>query len=106
MWTSRSTASSTARRRQDLRPPATPISCRYFKRVQAHTGDKIAVQGALKPAFALVAATGQASGLNTDLRTLVERLLEPTESITIFAPPADEADQALRASQLPAAWLA
>ncbi len=81
-------------------------SGRFFKRVLAHTGDKVDIAGALKPAFAIVSTSGQSSTLNTDLRLLVERAFEPSQSVTLFAPPADALDQALKAQQLPAAWLA
>src|SRR5262249_18974568 len=86
----------------ELRSP----SGRFIKRLTAHTGDKIPIEGTLKPAFAIVSATGVATGLNADLRLLVERALEPTQSVTVFAPPPEQADQALKAQQLPAAWLA
>src|SRR5204862_2595657 len=68
---------------------------RYVKRVQAHTGDKIAVAGTIRPAFALVSATGQAAGA-PDLRLVVERAFDPAQSVTFFAPPAAQTDQALK----------
>jgi hypothetical protein len=78
---------------------------RFFKRVQARPGDTIAIDGVVKPAFALVSSTGQAAG-GPDMRTVVERLLDPAQGVTVFAPQADQAEQALKASQLPAGWLA
>ena len=86
----------------ELRSP----SGRYFKRIQARTGEKIDIPGTLKPAFALVSTSGSAAGLNTDLRLLIERAFEPAQSVTIFAPPAEQVDQALKAQQLPPGWLA
>ena len=79
---------------------------RFFKRLAARTGDKIEIDAALKPAFALVSMSGQASGLNTDLRLTIERALEGSRSVTIFAPPAAELDQMLKSQQLTPAWLA
>jgi hypothetical protein len=79
---------------------------RYVKRVDARTGDKIEITGMPKPAFALLTATGQASELKTDLRVAIERAFESSQSVTLFAPPADQVDQALKAQQLPAGWLA
>jgi hypothetical protein len=80
-------------------------SGRYFERVDARTGQKIAVEGTLRPAFALVSASGQAS-LNTDLRATIEKQFARAQSVTLFAPGADEAAKALAADRLPADWLA
>ena len=79
---------------------------RFFKRVSVHTGDKIEIAAALKPAFALVSTSGQATGLNADLRVTIERALEASQNVTIFAPPADQLDPALKAQQLTPSWLA
>ena len=79
---------------------------RYFRRIQAHTGDKIDVAGTIKPGFALVSATAGAAVLNTDLRVVVERVFELAQNVTIFAPPSDQADQAVKAQQLPTGWFA
>lgn len=78
---------------------------RFTRRVEARAGQRIEVNGELKPAFALVSAGAQGA-LGADLRVVVERALEPLKSILVFAPPADRVDQALRASQLPNDWLA
>ena len=80
-------------------------SGRYFQRIDARTGQKIAVEGTLRPAFALVSASGQAS-LNTDLRATIEKQFARAQSVTLFAPAADEAAKALAADRLPADWLA
>ncbi len=80
-------------------------SGRFFKRVQARTGDKLTVDGVLKPAFALLSAFGGQPG-GSDLRLAVERLFDPAVSVTLFAPPGDQVDQALRANQLQPGWLA
>ncbi len=80
-------------------------SGRYFQRVDARTGQKIAVEGTLRPAFALVSASGQA-GLNTDLRLTVEKQFQSSQSVTLFAPAPDEAAKALAADKLPQDWLA
>jgi len=79
---------------------------RFFRRVTARTGDKIDIDATLKPAFALVSSSGAASGLNADVRVTIERALEASQSVTIYAPPADELDQVLKAQQLTPAWLA
>src|SRR5207249_2229730 len=77
---------------------------RYTRKVDARPGQKIDVAGALRPAFAMVSASAQGP-LNTDLRVVIERALEPVRSVYVFAPPADRVDQTLKASQLPADWL-
>jgi len=79
---------------------------RFFRRMRARTGDKIDMDATLKPAFALVSQSGQAIGLNTDLRLTIERALEASQSVTIYAPPADQLDKVLKAEQLTPAWLA
>lgn len=83
------------------------IAGRYFKRVLAHTGDNLEVSGTVKPALALVATmSAGATTINADLRVILERVLEPAQSVTLFAPPLDQVDQAIKAQQLPAGWLA
>jgi tetratricopeptide (TPR) repeat protein len=79
---------------------------RFFRRMTARTGDKVDMEATLKPAFALVSTSGQATGLNTDLRLTIERALEASQSMTIYAPPADQLDKVLKAEQLTPAWLA
>jgi hypothetical protein len=78
---------------------------RFFKRIQARTGDKLNIDGMLKPAFAVLSAFGQQPG-SADLRIAVERLFDPSNAVTLFAPPNDQVDQALRANQLQPGWLA
>ncbi len=78
---------------------------RYVKQVTAKTGDRIEVEGAVKPAFALVSSTGQPAG-GPDARLLVERALDASKGTALFAPPEAAAEQALRANQLPEGWLA
>ena len=79
---------------------------RFFRRMRARTGDKLDMDATLKPAFALVSTSGQATGLNTDLRVTIERALEASQSMTIYAPPADQLDKVLKAEQLTPTWLA
>jgi len=79
---------------------------RFFKRLTVRTGDRPDVDAVLKPAFALVSTSGQTTGLNTDLRLTVERALEASQRVTIFAPPADQLAQLLNAQQLKPEWLA
>jgi PDZ domain/PEGA domain len=80
-------------------------SGRFFKRLQARTGDKLTIDGVLKPAFALLSAFGGQPG-GADLRLAVERLFDPSSAVTLFAPPSEQVDQALRANQLQSGWLA
>ena len=83
----------------ELRAPAG----RYIRKVDARTGERLEVTGALRPAFALVASTQ--TGLNADLRGAIEKALAPLTSILVFAPPADRLDAALKTEKLPADWL-
>jgi hypothetical protein len=80
-------------------------SGRFFKRIQARTGDKLNIDGVLKPAFAVLSAFGQQPG-SADLRLAVERLFDPSTAVTLFAPPIEQVDQALRGNQMQAGWLA
>jgi hypothetical protein len=80
-------------------------SGRYFQRVDARTGAKINIEGTLRPAFALVSASGPAA-LNTDLRLTIEKQFASSQSVTLFAPPADLTAKALATEKLPADWLA
>ncbi|OFW29276.1 MAG: hypothetical protein A3H97_08920 [Acidobacteria bacterium RIFCSPLOWO2_02_FULL_65_29] len=80
-------------------------SGRHISRVDARTGQKIDIAGALRPAFALVSTSGQAA-LNADVRLTIERQLESAQSVTFFAPPADDANKALGTEKLPPDWLA
>ncbi len=78
---------------------------RFARRVDVKASQRQEVTGALKPAFAIVSGSGQGP-LNSDLKALVERALEPVKSVLVFAPPADRVQAALSGSQLPAEWLA
>lgn len=80
-------------------------SGRYFQRINARTGAKIPIEGTLRPAFALVSASG-AAALNTDLRLTIEKQFQSSQSVTLFAPAADDAAKALGAEKLPQDWLA
>jgi hypothetical protein len=79
---------------------------RYFRRVSATPGAEIMIDGTVKPAFALLTVSGQAETVGADLRVLVERAFEASQAITLYAPPAAEAEQAVKAQQLPSGWLA
>ena len=80
-------------------------SGRYIQRIDARTGQKITVEGTLRPAFALVSASGPAA-LNTDLRMTIEKQFQSSQSVTMFAPSAESAAKALAADKLPQDWLA
>jgi tetratricopeptide (TPR) repeat protein len=80
-------------------------SGRYFQRIDARTGAKINVSGTLRPAFALVSASGPAA-LNTDLRMTIEKQLQSAQSVTLFAPSTEETAKALAAEKLPQDWMA
>lgn len=78
---------------------------RFSRRFEAKAGQPVQIAGSLRPAFALVSASSTGP-LSTDLRSVIERAMEPVQSVLLFAPPADRLDQTLRASQLPPDWLA
>ena len=80
-------------------------SGRYFRRIDARTGAKIPIEGTLRPAFALVSASGTAA-LNTDLRLTIEKQFQTSQTVTLFAPSAEDSAKALGAEKLPQDWLA
>jgi hypothetical protein len=76
---------------------------RDLKRGQARPGDKISLDGKIKPALALL-STGDAAG-GVDPRSASEAAVAPAPALMLFAPPADQTEQALKASQVQAGWL-
>ena len=77
---------------------------RDVKRVDARAGGNIVFEGVIKPTFAIVSASGAA--LPQDVRMLVERAMGASQTVRMLAPPADQADKALKANQLSSDWLA
>jgi tetratricopeptide (TPR) repeat protein len=75
------------------------------RRVTVRAGTDLEVEATLKPAFAIVSASG-ASLPAQDLRIIVERAFAASRSVSLVAPAAADAEQALAASQLAADWLA
>ena len=79
----------------------------YSRRVPLRAGSDLSVEAILKPAFALISASGGAAGApQQDVRLIVERAFAASQTVTLFAPPADDADKVLKANQLSADWLA
>jgi hypothetical protein len=80
---------------------------RYVERLSARTGDKITVQGIVRPAIALLAVNGLPEGYRgPDARLGIEAALVGSRTVTIFAPPIDKVRQALNAESLSPGWLA
>ena len=80
---------------------------RYVERLNARAGDKLNVQGVLKPAVALLAVTGLPKEYRgPDLRLELERRFVAAKSMTIFGPAPEKVQQALNAERLAAGWLA
>ena len=78
---------------------------RDIRRVEARPGATITFDGVIKPTFAIVSASG-AANMPQDVRVLVERALANSQTIRFLAPPADQADTALKANRLTNDWLA
>ena len=76
------------------------------RRVTVRAGNDLTVAGVLKPTFAIVSASGAPAGSSQDYRVIVQRAFAGSRSVTLTAPPAEAADKALKANQLPADWLA
>ena len=79
---------------------------RDSRRVEARAGESITFEGVLKPAFAIVSASGEGANLDLDARLILERTLGGAQTMRLLAPPADQTDKLLKANQLPASWLA
>lgn len=75
------------------------------RRITVRAGEDVAVAATLKPAFAIVSASGAAMPAQ-DVRIIVERAFASARSVSLVAPPLAEATQALGESQLAADWLA
>jgi hypothetical protein len=79
---------------------------RDAKRITARTGGEISIDGVLKPAFVVVSSSGAPANLPQDMRIIIERAFASSQTVALMAPPADEADKALKANQLSPDWLA
>jgi tetratricopeptide (TPR) repeat protein len=81
---------------------------RFVRRIEVKAGDRLTIDGRLKPAFALLpsgAGVVSAAG-TTDARTLVERAVAPSDQVTVFVPTGPRLEQALEAQTMPPEWLA
>lgn len=80
---------------------------RFIRRFEAHAGETLDIAAHLAPALALVSAGGEDIRFRgEDVRLVVERLLEPARSITVFEPRREDVADALRDLRLPLDWLA
>jgi tetratricopeptide (TPR) repeat protein len=80
---------------------------RYVKRLDIRTGETVPLQGAVRPAVAVLSTTGLPEGLRggPDLRLAVERVFQNARTVTVYAAPQDQVDQALTREKLSPAWL-
>jgi tetratricopeptide (TPR) repeat protein len=74
-------------------------------RVAVRAGSDVRIEAALKPAFAIVSASG-ASLPSQDVRVIVERAFAASKTVNLVAPPEADAQRALDANQLTTDWLA
>jgi hypothetical protein len=80
---------------------------RYVRRIEVRTGEKVSIQGILRPAFAILGVTGLPEGFRgPDIRLSLEQALAPLRTVTVFAPAAASVQQALKAESLSPGWLA
>jgi len=80
---------------------------RFLRRLELRAGQKERVAGLVRPAFALLPATGVAEdrGAEYELRLRVERALVDTKSVAFFVPAAKDVERALQDARLPSGWL-
>jgi hypothetical protein len=76
------------------------------RRVTIRAGNDVTIEGVLKPAFAVVSVSGATAASQQDLRVIVERAFAASRTVTLIAPPAEDAAKALSANQLSPEWLA
>ncbi|MGQ0735253.1 MAG: PEGA domain-containing protein [Acidobacteriota bacterium] len=76
------------------------------RRIDARAGDTVSVEGALKPMFALVSATGESASADVDMRVMVERALSQAQTVRVLATPSEQTAKVLKTNQLPTSWLA
>jgi tetratricopeptide (TPR) repeat protein len=76
------------------------------RRVAIRAGNDVTVEGVLKPTFVILSASGAAATSSQDYRVVVQRAFAASRTVTLLAPPAELAETALKASQLPMDWLA
>jgi hypothetical protein len=80
---------------------------RHLERIDARPGDRLAIQGTVRPAVALLGINGLPDGYRgPDVRLGLERALAGSRRVLFFAPSADRVQQALKAESLPTGWLA
>jgi hypothetical protein len=80
---------------------------RYVERTAIRPGDRLTVQGTVRPAVGLLSVTGLPEGYRgTDLRLSLERGLAASRTMTVFGPPVEKVQQALKGEALSAGWLA
>jgi tetratricopeptide (TPR) repeat protein len=75
------------------------------RKVTIRAGSDATVASVLKPSYAIVSFSGS-QGSSQDVRVIVERAFAASRTIALVAPAAAEADEALKANQLTAEWLA
>ncbi|MCC7010208.1 MAG: PEGA domain-containing protein [Acidobacteria bacterium] len=74
---------------------------RYVDRREWKTGDSVALNAVLEPAFAIVGAQAAAA----DLRDEAERALAAATNALVYAPAAADLERALAGENVPANWL-
>jgi hypothetical protein len=80
---------------------------RDLRRLNVRTGDRVSIAANMRPAVALLSTAGLPEGLRggPDLRLTLEQLMQDARSFMLFAPPAEQVDQALAREKLAPAWL-
>jgi tetratricopeptide (TPR) repeat protein len=80
---------------------------RYVRRLTVKAGDRLPVQGMLKPGFALLpAGAGVANSGVSDPRPSVEKVLSASQRVTVFVPDARAIEEAGKSELPPPEWLA
>jgi hypothetical protein len=80
---------------------------RFVRRLVVKTGDRLPVQGMLKPGFALLpAGAGVANSGVSDPRPSIEKVLAASQRVTLFVPDARALEEAGRNELPPPEWLA
>ena len=80
---------------------------RFVRRLTVKAGDRVPIQGMLKPGFALLpAGAGVPTSGVSDVRALIEKALAASQRVTLFVPDEGALEDAGKSELPPPEWLA
>ena len=80
---------------------------RFVRRLAVKAGDRLPIQGMLKPGFALLpAGAGVSTSGVSDMRAAIEKVLAASQRVTLFVPDDAALEEAGKSELPPPEWLA